>query len=108
MTGEAPSGLVTGPVAITGASGQVGSALRLAGLPNEVRALGRGDELSAAFRDALSVVHLSGTLRPKTRESYVDANLRTLERTVSALDGSAVERVVFLSYVGASTASANA
>lgn len=110
MGGEVAARLLTGPVAITGASGQVGTALvrRLAGLPNEVRALGRRDDLAAAFRDADSVVHLAGTLRPRRRESYVEANLRTIERTVSALEGSTVERVVFLSYVGASTASPNA
>lgn len=102
--------LLTGPVAIMGASGHVGTALerRLAGLPNDVRGLGRGDDLAAAFRDAVSVVHLAGTLRPKRRESYVEANLRTLEQTLSALERSAVERVVFLGYVGASPVSPNA
>jgi uncharacterized protein YbjT (DUF2867 family) len=102
--------VVTGPISITGASGQVGSALqrRLSALPNEVRPLGRGDDLAAAFRDATAVVHLAGTLRPQRPNTYVEANLRTVERTVAALAGSSVERIIFLSYVGASEASPNA
>lgn len=97
-------------VAITGAGGQVGTGLqsRLAELPVEVRALGRGDELASAFRDADAVVHLAGSLRPTAPETYADANLRTVERTVSALRGSSVERVIFLSYVGAAASSPNA
>jgi uncharacterized protein YbjT (DUF2867 family) len=101
---------LSGPIAITGASGQVGTALqrRLAELPNEMRPLGRGVDLAAAFRDAAAVVHLAGTLRPKRPNTYEEANLRTVERTVAALEGSSVERIVFLSYVGADRSSANA
>lgn len=99
-----------GPIAITGANGQVGIALqrRLAALPNEVRPLGRGDDSIAAFRDATAVIHLAGTLRPESPNTYVEANLRTVERTVAALEDSSVERVVFLSYVGADPRSSNA
>jgi uncharacterized protein YbjT (DUF2867 family) len=98
-----------GPIAITGASGQIGRALvrRLAAFPNTVRALGRDDDLVAAFRDAGAVVHLAGTLRPEWPSTLEDANLRTVEATVAALDRSSVERVVFLSYVGADTRSDN-
>jgi nucleoside-diphosphate-sugar epimerase len=97
------------PIAITGARGQVGTALRrrLASFPNEVRALERGDDLDAALRDAAVVVHLAGTLRPRRPDTYEEANLETVVRTVSALEGSAVERVVFLSYIGADPHSAN-
>lgn len=100
---------VEGPIAITGASGQVGRALvrRLAAIPKGVRALGRGDDLVAAFRDASAVVHLAGTLRPEWPCTLEDANLRTVEATVAALDRSSVERVVFLSYVHADTRSHN-
>ncbi len=99
-----------GPVAVTGASGQVATALqrRLAQLPNEVRPLGRDDELARALADACAVVHLAGTLRPLRPNSYEAANLETVRRTVGALEGSAVERVVFLSYVGADPSSPNA
>lgn len=104
------SELLHGPVAITGANGHVGAALRrrLAAFPNEVRALGREDDLAGAFRDALAVVHLAGALRPGPADGYEDANLGTVERTLAALDGSAVERIVFLSYVGAHRNAANA
>jgi uncharacterized protein YbjT (DUF2867 family) len=102
--------LLAGPIAITGASGQVGAALRnrLATLPNQLRPLGRSDDLAEACRDATAVVHLAGTLRPEPPNTYVEANLRTVERTVAALEGSSVERVVFLSYVGADPRSSNA
>jgi uncharacterized protein YbjT (DUF2867 family) len=98
-----------GPIAITGASGQMGRALvrRLAASPTRVRALGRDDDLVAAFRDAVAVVHLAGTLRPEWPRTLEDANLRTMEATVAALDRSSVERVVFLSYVGADIRSDN-
>ena len=100
----------SGPIAITGASGQVGTALqrRLAAFSNEVRPLAQGDDLAAAFGDAVVVVHLAGTLRPKRPYTYVQANVRTVERTVAALEGSSVERIVFLSYVGAERNSPNA
>lgn len=68
----------------------------------------RGDDLATAFRDAVAVAHLAGTLRPKRPDTYEDANLRTVERTVAALEGSSVERIVFLSYVGAVRSSPNA
>lgn len=100
----------TGPVAITGASGHVGRFVRarLAGLPNEVRPLGRGDDLAAAFADADAVIHLAGTLQPLGENSYEEANVGTVRRTVEALAGSAVTRVLLLSYVGADAASDNA
>jgi uncharacterized protein YbjT (DUF2867 family) len=98
-----------GPVAITGASGQVGTALqkRLSDLPNEVRALKRDDDLEAAFRGVDVVVHLAGTLAPKRPNTYRAANLATVETTVAALRGSGARRVVFLSYVDADPASRN-
>ena len=100
---------LTGPVAITGASGQVGSALvrRFEELPNDVRPLGGDDDLGRAFRDADLVVHLAGTLRPSAPNTYRDANLGTVQRTLAALKGSAVKRVVFLSYVGADPSAGN-
>jgi NADH dehydrogenase len=102
--------LLSGPVAIIGASGHVGGALseRLAVLPNAVRALGRRDNLAEAVRDADAVVHLAGTLQPLRGNSYEQANVDTVRRTVEALAGSSVKRVVFLSYVGADSGSPNA
>jgi uncharacterized protein YbjT (DUF2867 family) len=99
----------TGPVVVTGASGHVGRFVRerLAGLPNEVRAVGRDDDLRAALADADAVVHLAGTLQPMHGNSYEAANVATVRRTVTALAGSTAGRVVLLSYVGADAASGN-
>lgn len=98
-----------GPVAITGASGQVGTDVRrhLEHLPNEVRPLGRHDDLAAAITDAEVVVHLAGTLRPRRPDTHAQANLDTVAATVAALKRSAVQRVVFLSYIDADPGSAN-
>jgi NADH dehydrogenase len=100
---------VTGPVVITGAYGHVGRALqvRLEDVPNEVRPLGRCDDLTPAFADAEVVVHLAGTLQAVHGNSYEEANVGTVRRTVRALDGSLVRRLVLLSYVGADAASSN-
>jgi len=100
---------LSGPVAITGASGHVGGFLcsRLAELPNEVRALGRRDNLVDAFREADAVVHLAGTLQPLKGNSYEQANVETVRKTIEAFTGSSVKRIAFLSYVGADPASAN-
>src|SRR5262245_20352130 len=101
--------LLSGPVAVTGASGHVGGVLsnRLGRFPNEVRALGRRDDLVEAVRDADAVVHLAGTLQPLKGNTYEQANVETVRKTVEALAGSSVKRIVFLSYVGADPATAN-
>jgi uncharacterized protein YbjT (DUF2867 family) len=93
----------TGPVAVTGASGQVGTPLRrrLGELPNEVRPLGRDDDLAAAFGDADAVVHLAGTLQPRKPNTYRAANLETVLATAAALARSQAQRVVFLSFLTA-------
>ena len=89
-----------GPVAVTGASGQVGTLLaqRLGERANEVRCLGREDDLAAAFSDAAAVVHLAGTLQPRKPNTYRAANLDTALATAAALARSGAERVVFLSF----------
>ncbi len=99
----------TGPVVVTGASGHVGRFVRarLAGLPNEVRPVGRDDDPAAALADAAAVVHLAGTLQPLRGNSYEEANVATVRRTLATLAGSTVERVVLLSYVGADAGSGN-
>jgi uncharacterized protein YbjT (DUF2867 family) len=90
-------------VAVVGASGQVGTGLRrrLDRLPNQVRPLGREDDLSAAFGDAEAVVHLAGTLQPRKPNTYRTANLDTALATASALAQSRAQRVVFLSFLTA-------
>ncbi len=93
----------TGPVAVTGASGQVGAPLqrRLGQLPNEVRPLGRGDDLATAFGDADAVVHLAGTLQPRKPNTNRAANLDTALAAAAALARSRAQRVVFLSFLTA-------
>jgi nucleoside-diphosphate-sugar epimerase len=101
--GEAAQRWRTGPVAVTGASGQVGSVLLrcLEAWPNELRPLGRGDDIARAFADADAVVHLAGTLQPHKPNTYRTANLDTVLATVAALARSRVQRVVFLSFLTA-------
>jgi len=95
---------------VTGATGQVGTALRrrLDQLPNPVRALGRGDNLAVAFGDADAVVHLAGTLQPRKPNTYRAANLDTALATAAALAQSRAQRVVFLSFITARLDSSNA
>jgi NADH dehydrogenase len=99
-----------GPVAIIGADGHVGTFLQacLTSVPNGVRPLGRGDDVAVAVGDADAVIHLAGTLQPNGGNTYEDANVETARRTVAALAGSSVKRIVFLSYVGADPRSPNA
>jgi NADH dehydrogenase len=96
-------------VAVTGASGQVGTQLqgRLVRLPNEVRLLGRDDDLAIAFADADAIVHLAGTLQPRKPNTYRSANLDTALATAAALAHSTAQRLVFLSFLTARLDSSN-
>lgn len=101
--------LLTGPIAITGADGHVGRALqrRLAQRPNPVRAVNRAEDWSAAIRDVDALIHLAGTLQPGRSNTYEQANVGTVERCLGALTDSSLQRLVFLSYVGADPGSPN-
>ncbi len=101
--------MLSGPIAITGATGHVGRAVveRLRAVPNEVRPLGHDDDWQAALRDAQVLLHLAGTLHPVAGNSYEAANVGTARRLFTALPHSDVRRVVALSYVGASSAGEN-
>ena len=96
-------------IAVTGASGQVGTLLlrRLEETPARVVPLGRGDDWRAGIAEADVVVHLAGTLQPKRGESYEAANAETARTVAEAAAGDA-SRIVFLSYVGADARSENA
>lgn len=96
-------------VAITGASGQVGSLLqeRLEG-EAQVVPLGRGDDWAGAIAGADAVVHLAGTLQPRRGESYGEANVEPTRVVADAAATGSCKRIVFLSYVGASASSSNA
>lgn len=97
-------------IAITGASGQVGTLLRqrLAGSPHEVVPLNQGDDWAAGIASAGAVVHLAGTLQPKGRNTYRSANVETSATVAEAARETGAGRIVFLSYVGADPASPNA
>jgi NADH dehydrogenase len=98
-----------GPVAVIGANGHVGTFVqaRLTSISNDVRPLGRDEDLAVAFVEADAVVHLAGTLQAIDGNTYENANVETVRRTIAALNGSSVKRVVFLSYVGADPGSRN-
>ena len=93
----------TGPVAVTGASGQVGRELlaRLGKFSNEVRPLGHDEDFAGALRDADAVIHLAGTLQPRKPNTYRAANLGTALATAAGLAHSQAQRVVFLSFLTA-------
>ena len=99
----------TGPVVVTGASGQVGTAVRrrFDQLPNQVRSLGRDDDLAAAFGDTDAVVHLAGTLQPRRPNTYRSANLDTALAAAAVLTSSTAQRVVYLSFLTARLDSSN-
>jgi uncharacterized protein YbjT (DUF2867 family) len=103
-----PAGRRTGRVAITGASGQVGTLLQkeLSGLPNEVAPLNRLEDWRPGISSSEIVVHLAGALVPGKGSSFEEANVDTA-RTVAENVDSGTERIVFLSYVGASADSSN-
>lgn len=108
-TSRAATSWLQGPVAIIGANGHVGTFVqaRLTSISNDVRPLGRDEELAVALEGADAVIHLAGTLQAIRGNTYEDANVGTVRRTIAALTGSSVKRVVFLSYVGADPGSPN-
>ncbi|PSB16340.1 hypothetical protein C7B76_11835 [filamentous cyanobacterium CCP2] len=54
-----------------------------------------------------AIVHLAGTLKPD-RSDDMSANVKTTERIVSVLNKAQIQRIIFLSYAGASGNSSNA
>jgi NADH dehydrogenase len=123
--GRGPGRVLAGPVVVTGASGQVGHALlaRLAGLAvptvglvehstwvHASRVLAGplvSPPTARALKEAGTIVHLAGTLRPMAPNTYEAANLRTTEAVAHALRHGDARRVLFLSYVGADERSPN-
>ena len=115
---------LTGRVAVTGASGQVGRQLleRLVASGAETFAVARGaagvharhvavgalesPRALGAIEEADTVVHLAGALRPRDC-SYWDANVETAAVVAHAVKRGAARRILFLSYVGARLSSTN-
>lgn len=96
-------------IAITGASGQVGTLLgeRLRESGAQVVPLNRGEDWRAGIAAADAVVHLAGTLQPKRPDTYDSANVETARTVAEAAAAGSASRIVFLSYVGASPTSSN-
>jgi NADH dehydrogenase len=105
-----PKGTAQGRVAITGASGQVGTLLgaKLAAAGVEVTPLGRADDWAAGIAGATAVAPLAGTLKPGPGEDFHAANVETAARAADAAQAGGAGRLAFLSYVGAATDSPNA
>jgi nucleoside-diphosphate-sugar epimerase len=97
-------------IAVTGASGQVGTSVCrcLAEKQTEVLALNQGDDWAGTIAKCEAVIHLAGALLPKGRNSYDSANVQTTATVAAAARDSHVRRLVFLSYVGADAGSPNA
>lgn len=97
-------------MAITGASGQVGTLLaaKLAAAGVEVTPLGRGDDWEAGIAGAEAVAALAGTLKPGPGEDFHTANVETAARAAAAARAGGGRRIAFLSYIGAATDSPNA
>jgi nucleoside-diphosphate-sugar epimerase len=96
-------GSLLSPVVVTGSTGRLGRALlvRLASFPSEPRPVLPDESLAAACRDASAVVHLDDGVRPGDGRTQAQATLDATHELVDALAESAVERIVFLSDVGA-------
>jgi NADH dehydrogenase len=111
-------------VVVTGADGQVGRSTLVALAKSGIMptALVRSHDSLAvcktvgdwqasdvalnAIREAEAVVHLAGALNPPDRD-YENANIAPTERLARALNPRRTQRLVFLSYVGASEKSRN-
>ncbi|MBI2619226.1 MAG: NAD-dependent epimerase/dehydratase family protein [Ignavibacteriales bacterium] len=112
-------------IAVTGANGQVGRAVleRLQDFSVETIALTRepgnlparrtlvcgldSDRAFKAMHEADAVIHLAGTLNPRSSNTYYAANVATTVALADAARDSNIKRVVFLSYVGADECSSN-
>lgn len=63
--------------------------------------------LRATFNGASAVIHLAGVLVEQPGSSYEQANVETTRRVAEAADHCGVEKLVYVSAVGADPASAN-
>lgn len=100
-----------GPIAITGADGHVGRWLagRLGEMGIEARPVPREGDATAAVGGSQAVVHLAGTLAPVKPNTFELANVETVRRALEAISAAGgVDRIVYLSYVGADPSSRNA
>ena len=66
------------------------------------------EQMADATREATVVVHLVGILKEDQRSSYVTAHEQSCQVLVKALEGAAVQRVIYLSILGSHPESSNA
>jgi hypothetical protein len=85
-------------VAITRASGQVGTLLgaKLAAAGVELTPLGRADDWAAGIAGADAVAALAGTLKPGHGDNFHAVNVETAARTAEAARAGGVGRIAFL------------
>ena len=131
---RAPVPELNDPILVTGANGHLGQALACAVSPRPVRALVRSERAAGQLRalgdrarleirqvdysdeDGLlragegcaAWVHLIGILKETATARYVDAHERPSEALARAAERAGAQRIVSLSILGASEASANA
>lgn len=65
------------------------------------------ESLRSAFQETDSVIHLAGLLIERPGSSYEKANVETTRAVVEAARGSAVQKLVLISAIGADESSAN-
>src|SRR5262245_57881836 len=63
--------------------------------------------LATAFAGASAVIHLAGILVERPGSTYQTANVQTTRAVVEAAEESAIEKLVFISAVGADATSPN-
>jgi uncharacterized protein YbjT (DUF2867 family) len=90
-------------IAITGGSGFVGRHLasRLRDAGHEAHALGRHDDVTAAFAGCDAVVHCAGINREIGSQTYRAVHVDHTERVVDAARSAGVRRIAMLSFLRA-------
>ena len=88
------------------------AARELPPLPNSLSRVARisyhdPESLSAAFQEASAVVHLAGLLIEQPGSTYREANIETTRSVVEAVKHSTVEKLVYVSAIGADQTSNN-
>jgi nucleoside-diphosphate-sugar epimerase len=66
-----------------------------------------GDRAQKAIHQADVVIHLAGTLNPKSSDTYYGSNVATAAAVARAAHGSTVKRIIMLSPLGSSEFSTN-
>jgi nucleoside-diphosphate-sugar epimerase len=97
-------GQLLDPIVVNGSTSWLGDALaaRLARCPMEIRLVDDGDDLSAACDGASCIVHLDAPPRRERVDDRAKATFDSVLRVTGAVEGSTVERIIYVSTAGAS------